>query len=266
MADARTDYDELRVDRADGVATVTLDSTSKFNALNDRMGEELFAVATDLVEDDEVRCIVLTATGGAFCAGADLASLDGDERDGARLRALATSLHDAITQLHQAGKPVVVGVNGVAAGAGFSLALTGDVVLVSDAARMEFAYSRIGLTGDGGSTFYLPRLVGLRVARELVLLDEPISPERAVDLGLASEVVPAADLEETVADYARRLADGPTAAFGATKELLLRSFDRSLEGQLAAETDAIARATHTEDYERGYEAFFGDADAEFVGR
>lgn len=260
------DYENLSLDRDGSVAHVTIESTSDFNSLNATMGEELVHVATELNEDDEVRCITITGTDGVFCAGADLAGLEGDERDAPELRRLASNLHDAILQLHQAETPLVVGVNGVAAGAGFSVALAGDVVVMSDEARLEYAYGRIGLTGDGGSTFWLPRLVGLRRAKEIALLDEPIDADYAVTLGLVTESVPADEFEERVGSVADRLAQGPTKAFGATKRLMTESFENGLAEQMAAETDVIAGATHTEDYRRGYEAFFGDDDAEFTGK
>lgn len=117
-------------------------------------------------------------------------------------------------------------VNGVAAGAGFSLALVGDIVLVSEDARFEYAYPRVGLTGDGGSTFFLPRLVGLRKAKEILLLGEPIDPDRAVELGIATETVPANDLDAHLNEVALQVADGPTEAFGATKRLLTESFEQ----------------------------------------
>ena len=157
------------------------------------------------------------------------------------------------------------GIDGVAAGAGFGLALLPDLLLVSEDARLEFAYPRIGLTGDGGSTFFLPRLVGLRAAKEIALLDEPIDAERAVELGLANEVVPAHEFDERLDELASDVASGPTTALGSTARLLTESFDRSIESQLAVETDTIGQATATEDYERGFAAFFGDEDPEFVG-
>lgn len=158
----------------------------------------------------------------------------------------------------------MIGVNGVAAGVGFSLALTGDIVLVSEDARMKYAYSRLGLTGDGGSTFYLPRLIGLRRAKEVALLDKPITPERAVDLGLATEVIPADHFDERMEDVACTLADGPTKAFGRTKRLLTESFNRELAEQLEAETTAITNATQTGEYREGYAAFFSDKSPDFT--
>ena len=260
------DYENFTVEREAGVARVTIESTSRMNALNAGMADELLEVATALGEDDDVRCIALTGSGDAYGAGADLAHLEGDERDAVYLRRIASTLHDAVVQFHQAETPVVTGINGVAAGAGFSLAILGDLVVMSEAARLEFAYPRIGLTGDGGSTFLLPRIVGLRNAMEIVLLDEPIDAERAVELGLATEAVPPEDLDDRLDELATRLAEGPTRALGRTKRLLVESFDRDLAGQLAAETDAIARSAHTDDYGRGIAAFFEEEPAEFVGR
>lgn len=260
------EYENLAVDREDGVATVTLESTAGRNALHLEMANELVAVATSLGHDRDTRCIVLTHDGDFFGSGADLTRLAGDESDAPLLRRLAGRLHEAIVQFHQAETPVVGGVDGTAAGAGFSLALMPDLVVLSDDAMLKFAYPGIGLTGDGGATFFLPRLVGLRTAKEIVLRDEPIAPEEAVDMGLATEVVPTDAFDARLDELASELAAGPTAALGTTTRLLTESFERDLETQLSAETDAIANATHTDDYARGLAAFFEDHDPEFVGR
>ncbi|WP_121743279.1 enoyl-CoA hydratase/isomerase family protein [Natronorubrum halophilum] len=260
------DYDNLSVEHDDGVATVTLESTAGRNALSLEMANELVSVATTLGEESDVRCIVLTHAGDFFGAGADLSQFSGDESDAPILRELAGRAHEAIVQFHRTDTPVVGGVNGVAAGIGFSLALMPDLVVLGEDAVLKFAYPGIGLTGDGGSTFFLPRLVGLRTAKEIVLRDEAIAPEEAVEMGLASEVAPENEFDDRLDAVAADLASGPTHALGTATRLLTESYDRSLESQLAAEVDAIAGATHTEDYERGLEAFFGDGDPDFVGR
>jgi len=257
--------DALTIDRTDAVATITLDDPAGRNAFDLGMADELIEAATTLGTDSDVRCIVLTHAGDFFGTGADLTALSGDAGDAPAIRQLAGRLHEAVIQFHQAPTPVVGGIDGVAAGAGFGLALAPDLLLVSEDARLEFAYPRIGLTGDCGSTFFLPRLVGLRAAKEIALLDEPIDAERAAELGLANEVVPTEEFDERLDDLAGGLAAGPTAAYGNTARLLTASFDRSLEAQLAAETDTIGQAAQTEDYERGYAAFFGEDDPEFVG-
>jgi 2-(1,2-epoxy-1,2-dihydrophenyl)acetyl-CoA isomerase len=261
-----SEYDNLQVDREDGVATVRLAGGGRFNSLDAATVEELLHAATELCEDDGVRCLALTGEGAAFCAGADLSAFEGDAGDAPKLRRLASGLHDAILQFHQAETPLVVGVNGVAAGGGFGLALSGDVVVMSEDARLEYAYRRIGLTGDGGSTFVLPRLVGLRRAKEIALLDEPIGADHAVSMGLVTESVPAEEFDERFHGAARDLASGPTAALGATKRLLTESFQRGLAEQMAAETDVIAGAARTEDWSRGHAAFFTDEEPEFTGR
>ncbi len=260
------EYDSLAVTVSDGVATVAFDDPDTRNALDLSVADELVTAATTLGENPDVRCIVLTHTSQFFCTGADLNTLDGDASDAPTIRQVAGRLHDAIVQFHTAETPVVGAIDGVAAGAGFALALAPDYLLLSDKARLDFAYQRIGLTGDGGSTFFLPRLIGLRAAKELVLLDEPVTPERARELGLANEIVDADAFDDRLDELTDSLADGPTAALGSTMRLLTESYDRSLEAQLSAEADTIAAATQTDDYETGFAAFFSDDDPEFTGR
>lgn len=258
--------ENLTVERVDGVAKLTVDRPEAHNSFDRSLVDALAAATGDAVADRDVRCLVLAGTGPAFCAGADLGSFEGDATDARRLRRLATRLHVVVGTLLRARKPVVTGVNGVAAGAGVGLALAGDVVLASEAARFDFAYPRIGLSGDGGSTWLLPRLLGLGRAKEVALLDETIPAGEAVDEGLATEAVPAEEFEDRLAEVAADLAAGPTAAYGATKELLTRGLQRGLGTQLAAETERISRLASTEDFARGLAAFRGDGEPEFVGR
>ncbi|WP_458205434.1 enoyl-CoA hydratase/isomerase family protein [Haladaptatus sp. NG-SE-30] len=255
-------FEHLSVERAGDVARVTMDRPETHNAMDRAMAAELRTVTANLHEDDS-RCIVLTGTDGVFNTGADLSVLSGGSDDARTLRKIASGLHRTIENLVRAPKPVVTGVNGVAAGGGFGLALAGDIVLLSKDARLEFAYPRIGLSADGGSTYLLPRLVGLRRAKEIALLDELIAPDEAVEMGLATEVT--TDFDQRLADLAADLANGPTRAHGATKRLFARSTGRDLSAQMAAETDTIARMTKTGDYERGLAEFFGDGEPEFEG-
>lgn len=261
-----SDYETVAVTREGAIAQIAFDRPEAHNSLNERMASELASVANEVISDDDVRCITLTGNGPVFNTGADLTMLSGDSSDERRLRRLASGLHEFISQLIRAPKPVVTGVNGVAAGGGLGPAICGDIVLVGESARLEFAYPRIGLSADGGSTFLLPRLVGLRKAQQIVFRDDPIPAEEAVDLGLATEMVPDDDLKARVAEEADRLASGPTQAYAATKELLASSFGTSLEEQLAEEANGIAGLTSTEDFSRGHAAFDGDDDPDFVGR
>ena len=259
------DYETIKVTRTGAVTRLAFDRPDAHNALDRRMAEELVDAAHDLVSDDGVRSLAVTGNGPAFNTGADLTTLAGDGTDERRLRGFAGHLHEFVGSLLRAPKPVVTGVNGVAAGGGLGPALCGDVVLVAEGARLEFAYPRIGLSGDGGSTYLLPRLVGLRRAQELALRDEPVSGREAVDVGLATERVPDDELDKRLAAETERLAAGPTRAYGATKRLLHRSFEQSLERHLGEEADAIAGLTATEDYARDHAAFGDEEDPSFVG-
>ncbi|PSP88045.1 enoyl-CoA hydratase [Halobacteriales archaeon QS_4_69_34] len=262
----QTEYENFDVTRSDGIIRVVFNSSAGRNALHLEMANEFISLATDVSEDPNARCVVFTHEGDFYGTGADLSPLDADERDALTLRRLAGRLHEAIVQFHTAETPIVGGIDGVAAGAGFSLAIMPDLVLVSDEARLNYAYPNIGMTGDGGSTFWLPRLVGLRKAKEITLLDEPIGPEEAVDLGLANEIVSSEEFDHRLDELAHQLAAGPTHAMGVTKQLLTESFNKSIEEQLAAETESIADAARTEDYARGLSAFLGDDEPDFVGR
>lgn len=260
------DLETLELTRDGAVATIAFDRPDAHNALNGAMTSELADVAHEVVSNDDVRCIALTGNGSVFNTGADLTTLSGDGSDESIIRTLAGDLHEFLGQLLRAPKPVVTGINGVAAGGGLGPAICGDVVLVAESARLEFAYPRIGLSADGGSTFLLPRLVGLRRAQELAFRDEPVGAAEAVDVGLATETVPDEDLADRLADEAERLAEGPTRAYATTRRLLAESFGNSLEEQLAKEADEIAALTHTEDFSRGHAAFGDDEEPEFVGR
>lgn len=259
------DYEALDVTVGDGVCHVRMTSDAPFNALTPTLVEELLDAAIHCNEEWNVRAIALTGSEGGFCAGADLRLFEGGAADPRKLRRLMVTLHEAIRQLHAAAVPVVTGVNGVAAGAGFGLALQGDLVLISEDTRLELAYPRIGLAADAGTTYLLPRLVGLRKAMEIALLDEPIEPSAAVEMGLATEVVAEDTFADRLDELAHDLAAGPTAAFADTRQLLRESFDRGLGEQLAAEERAMSRAVRTDDFRRGLEAFFGDGQPDFRG-
>ncbi len=260
------EYETIDCTRKDGVGYIVFDRPDAHNSLNETMCTELPDAAQKLVSDDDVRCIALTANGATFNTGADLTVLSGDESDEPLMRSLVNGLHEFVSQLVHAPKPVITGVNGVVAGGGLGPAVCGDVVLAGESARFEFAYPRIGLSGDGGSTYLLPRLVGLRRAQEILFRDEPIDSSEAEAIGLVTEVVSDDDLKETLDTEATRLASGPTKAYAETKRLLTKSLETPLNTQLADEGDTIAGLTNTEDFARGHAAFGGDEPPEFVGK
>lgn len=257
------EFDTLATRRESGVLFVTIDSSSRGNSLTESAIFDLLELSVSVNEDETVRCLALTGSDGVFCAGVDLEELSGRPSDARTSRRFASVLHDALVQLQRSETPLIVGINGVAAGAGFSLAATGDLVLIDETSRMEFAYSRLGLTGDGGVTFLLPRLVGLRRAKEIVVRQDPIGPEEAVELGLATETVPEGRLSERLETVANEIAEGPVDAYGATFRLMNRSFDRSFEAQLAAETEVIAAALTRDEFAEGYDAFAEERPPEF---
>jgi 2-(1,2-epoxy-1,2-dihydrophenyl)acetyl-CoA isomerase len=258
--------DTVHVDREAGVGTIRLDRPASNNSMDVPTAEALRAAAADLASDDEVRCIALTGTGGTFNTGADLSILDADASDEPTLRRLANLLHEFVSQLVRADKPVVCGVNGVVAGGGIGPSVCGDIVLAAESARWEFAYPRIGLSADGGSSYFLPRLVGLRTAQELAFRDEPVGAAEGAELGLATEVVPDDAFDDRLWAEAERLANGPTMAYAETRELLRTSFDHGLDEQLAEEGERIAKLTATDDFAEGIDAFFAKGEPDFQGR
>lgn len=257
--------EHVTVERSGAIGRLVMDRPEQNNAMDRRMVGEMRDAAVELAEDDDVRCIVFTGTGATFNTGADLTTLAGGPSDGERLKHLAGRLHETVLQLVRAPKPVVCAVNGVAAGGGVGPALCGDVVLATGSARFEFAYPRIGLSADGGSSFFLPRLVGLREAQRIAFRDEPVGAEEAAELGLVTEAVPDRGFDDAVREEAERLASGPTKAYAETSELLRTSFDHGMETQLAREAESLSGLAATDDFARGIEAFLNDEEADFEG-
>ena len=260
-------FEALTLDRRDGIATITLNRPEAFNALNLTLGRELFHAALEVDEDPAVRCVVITGAGKAFCAGGDVKDFaDNLPRIGVLVKELTTYLHGAVSRLCRSDKPVVMAVNGVAAGGGLSFALSGDLVVAAESARFTMAYARIAATPDGSSSYFLPRLVGLRRAMELYFTNRVLSAREALEWGLVTRVVPDADLKGAVDALARELAQGPTKAFGGAKRLFHQSTWESLETQMELEAQAIALAGHTEDFASGVTAFAAKKQPTFKGR
>jgi 2-(1,2-epoxy-1,2-dihydrophenyl)acetyl-CoA isomerase len=218
-------------------------------------------------EDPDVRCVVLTGAGRAFCGGGDVKDFVAElPRIGLVLKELTSYVHGAVSRLVRMPKPVISAVNGVAAGGGLSLALAGDLVVAAETARFTMAYARIAATPDGSSTYWLPRLVGLRRALELFYTNRVLSAQEALDWGLVNRVVPDAELRDAAATLARELAQGPTLALGGGKRLFHASTTESLDTQMALESEAIARSGHTADFVEGIQAFAAKRAPVFRGR
>jgi 2-(1,2-epoxy-1,2-dihydrophenyl)acetyl-CoA isomerase len=260
-------YQTITLKREAAVATITLNRPDAFNALSMTLGRELFNATLEVDDDPAVRCVVITGTGKAFCAGGDVKDfVEALPRIGAHIKELTTYLHGAISRLARSDKPVIMAVNGIAAGGGMSLALAGDLVVAAESARFTMAYSKIAATPDGSSSYFLPRLVGLRRAMELYFTNRVLSARDALEWGLITRVVADAELGAAVAALAGELAQGPTKAFGAAKRLFHQSTWESLETQMELEAQAIAASGRTDDFRGGVTAFAEKRTPSFRGR
>ena len=256
----------VRLDRVEAVATVTLESAH--GALDTAAKRALRDTLETLGEDPRVRAVVLTGTGRTFCAGQDLhahAQALAADPTGA-WDTLREHYNPIVTALATMPKPVIAAVNGTAAGAGASFAFACDLRLVADTAAFQLAFGGIGLSADSGLSWMLPRLVGYGRAMDLLLRPRPISAASALELGLAHEVVPVAELAARAAAVAAELAAGPTIAFGASKQALSYSAGHGLLDSLEMESALQAVAGTTEDHAAAVRAFLDKGAPEFHGR
>lgn len=258
----------VRIETADGVATVTLNRPDTMNALDENTKVALRDGLAAIGADDTVRAVVLTGTGHAFCVGQDLREHATNLRDRPLEQVWATvGEHYApiARSLLTMPKPVIAAVNGVAAGAGASIAFACDLRLVADTAGFNLAFTAIGLSCDTGASWTLPRLVGQAKARELLLTPSTVDAHAALALGLATRVVAAAELATEAAALARRLADGPTLAYAAVKETLLYAADHTLDDALAREAELMARTGGSADHRNAVASFVAKEPPAFTG-
>lgn len=260
---AELTYETIRVDLADAVATITLARPESLNALNAPMRGELLNALKAAGRDEAVRAVVITGEGRGFCSGADLRGGSG-ERDFRRV--LSDEYNPLVTALRELPKPVIAAVNGVAAGAGVSLALACDLVYAADDARFIQAFVRIGLVPDSGSTRTLVRALGRHRAARLIFGGEPLAAGDAHAAGLVNEVVAADQLAATVHAAAARLAAGPTRAIALAKRAINHAEDALLPESLAMEAALQELAGRTEDHAEGVAAFGEKREARFLGR
>jgi 2-(1,2-epoxy-1,2-dihydrophenyl)acetyl-CoA isomerase len=251
------------------VAIITLNRPDKLNAFTTPMLKELGQVLKQAERDEAVRAIVITGTGRGFCAGQDVRELQ--ERQKATGQAdlmehLQGLYHPIIQRMRRMEKPIIAAINGVAAGAGASLALACDLRVASENALFIQAFVNVGLIPDSGSTFFLPRLVGLGRALELVFTGRPVNAEEAERLGIFNRVVPHEELMDAAVELARQLAQGPTKVIGLAKRALNRSWLLELEEALDYEAQLQAIAGSTEDHREGVAAFLEKRAPKFTGR
>ncbi len=238
------------------IATIVLNRPDAANGLNMEMGKELMQAAIACDENPDVRCVLITGEGKMFCAGGDLKSFAAyGEKLPHAIKELTTYLHAAISRFARMKAPVIIAVNGTAAGAGMSMAVCGDLVLAAHSAKFTMAYTAAGLSPDGSASFYLPRLIGLRRTQQLMITNRRLSAEEALNWGLVTQVVEDAKLMDEARSLAKLLASGPTQAFGQVKKLLNTSFQESLETQMELEAQGIAAMTTCADGKEGIQAF-----------
>ncbi|WP_017727866.1 enoyl-CoA hydratase-related protein [Halalkalibacterium ligniniphilum] len=245
------------------VAWITLNRPDKLNAFTEGMNKEIMEALRLVERDQEVRCIVITGAGRAFCSGEDLASVD-EHTDHAEF--LRKRYNPMIEKLAAIEKPIVAGVNGVAAGAGMSLALACDFRLASDKARFIEAFIHIGLIPDSGSLYYLPKVVGHAKALELAILGEKIDAKEAESLGLVTKCVSIENFESELQIFAEKLAALPTKAVGLIKRYLYESWSRSLPEMLEKEAYGQRIAGLTADHQEGIQSFLEKRSPVFTGQ
>jgi 2-(1,2-epoxy-1,2-dihydrophenyl)acetyl-CoA isomerase len=259
-------FENLLFDLSDHVARITLNRPNAANGIDLALGRDLMQVAIRCDEDPDVRAVLLTGAGKMFCAGGDLKSFAsfGDDLPAA-LKELTVYLHAATSRLARMDAPLVVAVNGAAAGAGMSLAVAGDLVVAAASAKFTMAYTAAGLSPDGSSTYYLPRLIGLRRTQELMFTNRRLSADEALEWGLVNRVVPDEALLDEAGKLAAQLAQGPTRAHGTLKTLLDASFSGTLETQMELEARGIAAMAGTPDGKEGIQAFLEKRRPAFTG-
>ena len=248
------------------IARVTLNRESAGNAMNQEVCDLLCEAAIRADTDDNVRAIVITGAGRMFCAGGDLAAFTTTDNMAKLLMELTATLHSAVARFARMQKPVVTMINGPAAGAGLSLAVSGDIAIAARSASFSIAYPGVGLSPDGGASFFIPRLVGMRRAQEMFLLNEKVTAETAAETGLVSRVVDDDKLVEETEKVLAKLVSMPTRALGRSRQLLAQSFDSSLETQLENEARAIAQSGREPDAKEGASAFAGRRKPVFTGK
>jgi 2-(1,2-epoxy-1,2-dihydrophenyl)acetyl-CoA isomerase len=260
-------YESIIYAVKDAVATITLNRPDAYNALNLALARDVFQATIEADEDRAVRSILITGAGKAFCAGGDVKDFaENLGRIGVLIKELTTYLHGAVSRLARTQKPVIMAVNGVAAGGGMSLALAGDLVVAAESARFTMAYSKIAASPDGSSSYFLPRMIGLRRALDLHYTNRVLSAREAMEWGLINRVHPDAEFPAAAAALARELAEGPTLAFGRAKLLFHQSTQESLETQMELEAQAIAACGHTEDFRNGVLGFARKQAVTFKGQ
>lgn len=266
--DAAGSLRTVLLDFKDGIATLRLNRPDKGNAIDADMAADLAEAATQIAERADVRAVLIAGNGANFTVGGDLGLFAGTAREQLpdRLRRMIDAYHLAIERLTGIDAPVVAAVRGGAGGGGLGLLFAADIVVAADDARFALGYGALGLTADGGNTWFLPRMVGMRRSQELFLLNRRLTAQEALEFGLVSRLAPSEAVETEAAALAATLAAGPTRAYGAVRRMLRQSFETGLSDQLDAEKDLIVQASRSDDAQEGIAAFVAKRRPTFLGR
>jgi len=263
----KTEYKTLLFDVRDNVAHLTLNRPDAANSINEDMGKDLMHAALRCDEDPEIRAVLISGAGKIFSGGGDLKDFisKGDQLP-YHIKEITTYLHAAISRLTRMDAPVIAAVHGAVAGAGMSIAIACDIVVAAETTRFMVAYTRAGLVPDGSSTYFLPRIVGLKRALELTLTNRMFSAQEALQWGLVTRVVPDNELLAQARAIAVQLAAGPTRAYGISKRLLHSGWMETLETQMENESQAIANSARTLDAREGITAFLEKRPPKYKGK
>lgn len=256
----------ISINIEDHIITITLDRPDKLNSFIEPMAGQLQDGFDQAKQNDDIRCVLLTGSGRAFCAGQDLPEAVEKEEDFELGQTVRKSFNPVIKAIRRLEKPVVCAVNGTAAGAGANIAFACDIVLASREAVFVQAFSKIGLIPDSGGTFFLPRLAGLQRTNAMYLLDEKITAQKAVDFGLIYKTVDPHSLQDKANEICGKLASMPTKGFGLYKRAVNQSLENNLDEQLELEAELQTEAGKTHDYNEGVEAFLRKRRPNFRGR
>jgi 2-(1,2-epoxy-1,2-dihydrophenyl)acetyl-CoA isomerase len=249
------------------LVTIRLNRPDAFNALNEALLVEMLNAVIEVDVDPEARALLITGNGQAFSGGGDVkAFVEAGDGLSALVHRMTVNQHGMVSRLIRMQKPVITAVNGIAAGAGLALAMAGDIVLAVESAKFTSAYTRIGASPDGSSTFFLSRLVGIHRAMELVYTNRVLSADEAMEWGMVSRVLSEKDFLQEATTFAEGLANGPTLAFGKSKDLLYHSQNHDLEAQMERETQFIVASTKTEDFRTATQAFIEKKTPVYKGR
>jgi len=276
--------ENIRMERDGAVGIITIDRPDRFNSLDVATAKDFRKAGLQFSREEEVRCVILRGSGGVFCSGADLKYVrdHGDDEDfgylqpegvgaeegghGRAFKEILEYIHSAISEIKRAPKPFLAGVDGMAAAGGFGIAMACDLVFASEDARFEWAYHKTGLTGAESSTFFLPRLLGLRKALELVFLNPRLDAAEAAEMGLVNRVWPAQAFDDELRSVARELASGPTEAYAVAKRLVHQAAGiDQLDYHMDDELENLSRVADGEDFAEGLAAFFEKRSPEFDG-